>query len=858
MIRFAVNSFFSRKLRAALTAFAIVLGVAMICGSFVLTDSMSKAFGAIYTQIYKNTDAVITGRSAISSSSQNAPPFSESLLEKVRALPDVKAAIGGVGGAAHIIGRDGKAISHGGAPNIGFSVDKSLPELSSISFVDGTWPGAGEVVLDKRTASSEHFKVGDTVDVQGEGAVEHLRLSGIFLFGGSTNIGGATLAGFDLKTAQRLFQKLDPPQLDQIRVEAKPGVEPDRLVAQIREMLARDRIKAVQVRTGQGQASKETSDTNDALSFLQDFLLAFGGIALFVGAFVIANSLSITVAQRTRELATLRTLGASRRQVLRSVLFEALLLGVIASLVGLGIGVALAKGLSALFDAFGITLPRAGLPLETRTIVVSLVVGIVVTVLASLRPAIRSTRVPPIAAVREGATLPPGRFHRFRGVGAAALAALGFLALAYGLFKGGLGTAQILIWMGIGVVLVFVGVALFSSRLVRPLAAVLGWGGVRIGGSPGLLARENAQRNPQRTASTAAALMIGLALVTVVAMLAQGIRVNFRDAVDKIFITDYAIEAQNNFDPLPVSVEQAIAKTPGVKAVSGVRAGDARFEGENRQLTAVSPGASQVFSLDWEKGAGSPRTLDTLGADGAFISRAFSKDHHLPLGSTVRIVTPGGRKVPFRIVGIFKPPPGGSPFGSLTISSQRFDRLYPASQHQNIYTFVTMKGDVTAANTRALERTLDAFPNAKVADKDQFISDQISGLNTILNVLYVLLALSIVISLFGIVNTLVLSVFERTRELGMLRAIGMTRWQVRSMIGFESVITALIGAVIGIALGIALASLLAARIDFVAFAVPVGSLLVFAVASIVVGILAAIFPARRAARLNVLEALQYE
>jgi putative ABC transport system permease protein len=849
VIRFAFHSFFSRKLRAALTAIAIVLGVAMICGSFVLTDSMSKAFGAIYTQIYKNTDAVVSGKSAISSSSQNAPPFAESLLGEVRGLPEVKAAIGGVASSqAHIIGRNGKAISHGGAPNLGFSVDKNLPELSSITFVDGTWPGPNEVVVDKTTAGDQHFKVGEVIGVQAEGPVRHMRLSGIFKFGGSTNIGGATLSGFDLPTAQALFDKRG--QLDQIRVEAKPGVSPAQLVAAIRPHLP----PATQVRTGQGQAAKETSDTNSSLSFLQDFLLAFGGIALFVGAFVIANSLSITVAQRTRELATLRTLGASRRQVLRSVLLEALILGVIASLVGLGIGVVLAQGLSSLFDSLGFTLPRAGLPLETRTIVVSLLVGILVTVLASLRPAIRSTRVPPIAAVREGATLPPGRFHRWRGWGAGATAVIGFALLAFGLFKSGLNTQQILLSMGFGIVLVFIGVALFSSRFVRPLAAGLGWPGVKVGGSPGRLARDNSRRNPGRTASTAAALMIGLALVTLVAMLAQGIRVNFRDAVNKIFITDYAVEAQNNFDPLPVSVEDAIRKTPGVIAVAGVRAGDARFKGDNRPVTAVAPGASKVFSLNWEYG--SAKTMDTLGENGAFISHAFAKDHNLQGGSQVDIQTPRGDFHSFRIAGIFKPPPGGSPFGSLTISDKTFDSLY--TQPENIYTFVTMKGGVTAANTAALNKTLEAFPNAKAADRNQFINDQISGLNTILNVLYVLLALSIVISLFGIVNTLVLSVFERTRELGMLRAIGMTRWQVRAMISFESVITALIGAVIGIVLGIVLAGLLAARLDFVAFSIPVSSIVLFAVAAIVVGLLAAIFPARRAARLNVLEALQYE
>jgi putative ABC transport system permease protein len=851
VIRFAVHSFFSRKLRAVLTALAIVLGVAMICGSFVLTDSMSKAFGAIYSTIYKNTDAVITGKSAISTSSETAPPFRGTLLPQVKQLPGVKEAIGGVAGSAHLIGKDGKAISNGGAPNIGFSVDRNAPELSSITFASGTWPRPNEVVVDTRTAGDEDWKVGDTIGVQAEGPVRKMRLAGIFLFGGSTNIGGATLAGFELGTAQSLFDKVG--LLDQIRVQAKPGVSPAELIGQIRPIL---NPLNEQVRSGQGQAKKETDDTNANLSFLQDFLLAFGGIALFVGAFVIANSLSITIAQRTREFATLRTLGATRRQVLRSVLFESLLLGIFASLVGLGLGVALAKGLSSLFDAFGITLPRAGLPLETRTIVVSLLVGILVTILASLRPAIRSTRVPPIAAVREGATLPEGRFHRFRGIGAALLAILGFAALAYGLFRDNLGTTQILLWMGIGIVLVFIGVALFSSRLVRPLAAVIGWPGAQGGGSPGRLARDNARRNPQRTASTAAALMIGLALVTVVAMLAQGIRVNFRDAVEQIFITDYAVEAQNNFDPLPVSIETAARATPGSVAVSGVREGEAKILGENRSLTAVQPGASKVFRLNWDQG--SQATLDNLGGDGAFISHAFSKDHHVNKGSQITIETPQGDIVTFEVKGVFKPPPGGSPFGSLTISGSKFDHLFPKSQRQNIYTFVTMKGGVTPANTAALERSLEPYPNAKVADRDQFIDDQISGLNTILNVLYVLLALSIIVSLFGIVNTLVLSVFERTRELGMLRAIGMTRWQVRWLISWESVITALIGAAIGIALGIILAALLAARLDFVAFAVPVTSLIIFAVAAIVVGLFAAILPARRASRLNVLEALQYE
>ncbi len=851
MIRFAVRSFFSRKLRAFLTALAIVLGVAMICGTYVLTDSMQNAFGAIFTTVYKNTDAVVQGKSAISSNSDSAPPFPQSYLAKVRALPDVNAAIGGVASqTAHLIGKNGKTIAFGGAPNLGFSVDPSLPELNSLDLVSGTWPGPNEVVIDKHVASSKGLEVGEPIGVQAAGPVERLRISGIVTLGGSASIGGATLAGFDLETAQRLFAKEG--QLDQIRVDGKPNVSSEKLVSEIRDIPGLTRIATV--RTGQGQAEEDTSQTNDGLSFLQDFLLAFGGIALFVGAFVIANSLSITIAQRTRELATLRTLGASRRQVLRSVLFEALMLGVIASAIGLGLGVALAQGLAALFDALGITLPRAGLPLETRTILVSLLVGIFVTLVASLRPALRSTRVPPIAAAREGAVLPEGRFARYRGIGAAVTTLLGFAALAYGLFGSGLSTTAILSWMGLGVLLVFIGVALLSARFVRPLAWALGWPAAKIGGSAGQLARENARRNPQRTASTAAALMIGLTLVTVVAMLASAIRTSFEGSVKDIFIADYAVEAQNNYDPLPVSVERTVKRAVPRATVTGVRAGRARILGSNRDLTAVQPTSSKQLELDWKEG--SQATLDTLGRDGAFISNAFAKDHHLSVGSTIQIVTPQNETPTFTIKGIFDPPAGGSPFGSLTISSARFDELY--SQPENLYTFVSVPGGATSASTARLDRALQPFPNAKVADRDQFVTDQLSGIDNILNILYLLLALSVVISLFGIVNVLVLSVFERTREIGMVRAIGMTRRQVRRMIRHESVVTALIGAVIGILLGIVLATLLIVRVDFLVFSLPIVSLIVFAVAAVLVGIIAAIFPARRAARLNVLQALQYE
>ncbi|MGZ4256204.1 MAG: ABC transporter permease [Gaiellaceae bacterium] len=851
MIVVALRGLAGRKLRAALTAVAIVLGVATVAGTYILTDSISHAFDSIFTGIYQGTDAAITGRSAITSSTSGntlVPSFDQSLLVKVRRLPDVAAAIGGVGGEAQLIGSNGKVISFGGAPNLGFSVDPSQPRFNTLTLVDGNWPGANEVVVDRSTAKKKHIAVGSRLRVEAQGSALPFRVSGLVNFGAAASIGGATLAGFDLPTAQRLFREQG--KLDQIRVASKPGVSEAALLQQIRSILP----PQTQVRSGSEQATSDASDTKTFLSFLQKFLLAFGGIALFVGAFVIANSISITIAQRTREFATLRTIGASRRQVLASVLVESTVMGVLASVAGLALGFGLAKGLFALFNALGFTLPNSGLLLQSRTVIVSLLVGILVTILASLRPALRATRVPPIAAVREGAELPPGRFAPYRAFGSGALAVLGFAALLYGLFGPGLSTTAILVFMGAGAVLIFFGVGLFAANLVVPLAQVLGAPGARFGGAPGLLARENAQRSPQRTGSSAAALMIGLALVTLVAMLAQGIRSTFFDAVDALWNTDYAVTAQNNFSPIPISDEAPLRHVAGVRDVVGVRAGDARILGARHSLSAVDPGASRVFNVSWTQG--SQAVLESLGTTKAFLDKSFADKHHLSVGSTVRVLVPDGRRPSFRVSGIFNPPTGGSPFGPVTIGSAAFDRLY--TQPTNLFVFVNMAGGVTAANTQRLERALADFPNAKVQDQATFKSNQAAGLNKILNVLYVLLALSVIVSLFGIVNTLVLTVFERTRELGMLRAVGMTRSQVRRMIRYESVITALIGAILGLSLGIVLAVLLIARVKEINVAWPVGSLISFAVLAVIVGLLAAIFPARRAARLNVLQALQYE
>ncbi|HTU85441.1 MAG TPA: FtsX-like permease family protein [Solirubrobacteraceae bacterium] len=853
MTRVALRGLLGRKLRAALTAFAIVIGVAMVSGTFVLTDTIKSAFTTVFTTVYKNSDAVITGKSAISSSnngnSPTTPSLPASLLTRVQALPSVALASGGISDTAQLVGRNGKVISSGGAPGLAYSYSPAGLHFNPLTLTSGRFPAAAdEIDIDASTASKHDYKVGDEIGVVARGPVQRYRIVGTVQIGGVSSLGGATIAIFTLSEAQRIFNKVG--QYDSISVAAKNGYSPQQVVNQIKPLLG----PSAQVKTGQQEAQQATKDTSGFLDIFQDFLLAFGGIALFVGSFVIANTLSITIAQRTRELATLRTLGATRRQVLRSVLIEAFVIGTLASIIGLFLGLLLAKGLNSLLVSFGINLPSTSTVFKTRTIIVALAVGIVITMLAALRPALRATRVAPIAAAREGALLPPSRWAKYgtQAAGATIVAAIALMLV--GLLASGLSTGLRLIAVGLGAVSLFIGVAMLAPLLVPPLVRVLGWPASRIGGSAGKLAQGNSARNPARTASTASALMIGLALVTLVGVLAAGLRTGFKTNVNKAFIADYAITATNNFSPIGLASEQAATHVSGVTSVVGIRAGDGKAFGSTINVTGVPPNAAQAIKVDWTHG--SQQVVAQLGSSGAFVDKAYAKAQHLQVGSPLSVETPTGKFLNLKLIGITNPPQGASPYGDVSISQALFDRVY--QNPQNLYSFVNIQGGVTAANTNALNSALAGFPDAKVQTKSQFINNQLSGLTTLLNLLYVLLSLSIVVSLFGIVNTLVLTVFERTRELGMLRAVGMSRRQVRRMIRHESVITALLGAAFGIPLGILLALLVGAAINFGTFTVPVGTLIVFIIAAVIAGLIAAIWPARRAGKLNVLQALQYE
>ena len=831
MLRATLRSLLARKLRLLLSAMAVVLGVSFVSGALVLTDTLGRVFDDLFVSTSAKTDVEVRGQALFEGQSGTARqlvPSSE--LERIRALPGVAAATGDVSGYAQVVGKDGKAYGSNGPPTFGQNYDAE-PLTSSYTLRRGAAPGSPtEVAIDARTAEQTGYDLGDQIPVLLPEGQQSFTLSGVFGFGENDNIGGASISAFEQTTAEQLFSP--PGELLSVRVAADEGVSE----AELRDTVAAGLPAGLEALTGTDSAQAQSDEVKGFFGFFQTFLLVFAGIALFVGAFLIFNTFSILVAQRQRELALLRALGASRRQVTVSVVAESVLVGLIASTLGLGLGVVVALGLQQLINAFGGSLPGGSLVLAPRTVVVSLLTGLVVTVVAALLPARRAAAVPPVAAMRDAAT--PERSLRRGTIVGAVLLSLGAVLL-------GVGLQGEIVLVGVGALVCFLGVAALSPLLSRPVARLVGAPFAR--GVPGRLGRLNAMRNPGRTASTAAALMIGLALVTAVGVLGASAKASVEQIVRGAVGADVVVQS-SGFQGFPTAVADVLAQTDGVEAVDRLRVDSAQLGDRTVAVTAADPGAIgrgiRLTPVDGEL-ALSPGVL--------LLSQGEAEASALAVGDTVDVLLARGTEQSLTVGGIYEDNQLVGPvLLDLTLSSGF------TAPTDFVLLLSAADGTDTASLVAASTAATAEFPSVEVLDQAAFIADAASTIDVVISIINVLLALSVLIAVLGIVNTLALAVLERTRELGLLRAVGLGRRQVRRMVTVEAVIVAVFGALLGIAVGsvfgVALQRALSDQ-GITELRFPVSRLVLFVAVAALAGVVAALIPARRAARLDVLKAI---
>ncbi|MGS0687913.1 ABC transporter permease [Nakamurella sp. GG22] len=833
-----------------MSAFAIVLGVAFVAGTFVFTDTLGSSF----TDLFRQTAPDVTVRPAQAAAASSGG-FTGSdtrtvpadVIPELEDLPGVDRVDGNVTDqGTYIIGIDGKVVgTGGGAPGIGgnYTDTPSADGTAVITITQGAAPsGPGELVIDDKSAASSGYQIGDTVRLVTTGAEPSVtgKLVGTVRFGESGNLIGATLALFDTRTAQELY-------LGGADVFNDVAVTGD---GSIDNVALRDEVAAVLQPEFEAVDSEQIATENQdqlqqGLSFITTFLLVFAAVALVVGTFLILNTFSIIVAQRTRELALFRALGASKAQVTRSVLLEALVVGLVGATVGLALGFALAAGLKALFGAIGLDLGEAGLVFEPRTAIAAYAVGVIVTLLAAYLPARKAAKVPPVAAMRDDVSIPESSLHR-RLLGGVALTVLGAGLMVWALaFDGGLQP------LGGGVLAVFIGVALLSPVIGKPIVTAIAGGYPRLFGTVGLLARENARRNPRRTAATASALMIGLALVTTMAILGQSTKSSVDELVDSGLKADYVVSNAIQA-PFSAAVAPEVAEVDGVAAAVPFRFSAVELKGEQVFVSSFdAPAMSEMVAIDLQSGS-----LET-GADGMLVTSDRAATEGWSVGDTVTVDFPAGPAA-LKVSGII----AASQFigADLVLPPAALEKGGIAPVDSIVY--VKRAGDADAAATLAgINAVLADLPTVSVKDQDQFAEQQRAPVDQLLGIIYALLGLAVIIAVLGIVNTLALSVIERTREVGLLRAVGMSRRQLRSMIRLESVAISVLGAVLGILLGLIFGISLQQAISdqgITVLNVPVVQLLIFVVLAGIVGVLAAVWPARRAARMDVLRAITAE
>jgi putative ABC transport system permease protein len=851
MWRITLGGVVAHRLRYFLTALAVLLGVAFISGTFVLTDTMNNAFNGLYTQIYQGTAAVVRATQPFNpgaSFTTERQLIDASVASTVAKVPGVRAVALDTEGYAQLVGKNGKPIGTvgNGAPTLGFAWT-DVTQLNPLRLLPGGQPprGPGQVVIDKHSADTGGFAVGDKVRVLTKSAPATYTITGIVTFGSANNLLGATITGFDQATADRVLGV--PGKTNAINVEAAPGVSADTLVTRIQGAI---RTPGIEVVSGVSVTAEGEQTVHQALQFIGDFLLAFGFIALFVGAFVIFNTFAMVVAQRQRELALLRAVGASRRQVLATVLGESAVIGLLASAVGVLAGLGLAVLLRAGLAALGVSLPGNGLVVSPRTVLFGLVAGTLVTTVSAIVPARRAATIPPVAALQDAAAEPRQPSFR-RSAPRLIAAALGVVILCVGLF-GHTGNSVPLV--GIGAAAVFIGVAVLSPFVVHPVCRLLGAPLAR--STSGTLGERSAMRNPSRTSATAAALMVGVALVSMTTIMASSLKASADSTLNSALRADFVVASgtqPGGSSGLSPNLERSLAALPQVSTVAGARSGVVKVFGNVTPVIAADPAkAAQLFNVGVTQG-----NLATMAPTGIGVSTQVASSQHLHLGSTVAVTYPTTGTKDYTVQVIY------------SVRDIAGDYVLPLAAGQanfasalDVAIFVKLAPGVTTTAARpAMDRVLAAYPNATLQDQAQYKASYTKQVNTLLELVYGLLALSVLIALIGIANTLALSIYERTRELGLLRAVGMTRGQLRAAVRAEALVISMFGALEGLLLGAlfgwaivaAMRSSGASQLVF-----PVPQLLLVAVIAALAGLVAAVAPSGRAARLNILQAVTTE
>lgn len=837
MFRTALNGLRANKLRFTLTALSVVLGVAFVAGSFVFTDTINARFENLFSDVYAGVDASV--RPDQDAFGAEDPYLDESLLTEVTSVEGVETAAGAVAGFAQLIDAEGVPIGGQGPPTLGFSwVEEPQLNILRIDESNGRAPEAGEIAIDIATAEANGLAVGDDVVVATINGAEEFTIVGLANFGTEDNLAGATITAFELREAQRLFDMEG--KLSTIDVIATDGLTQEELVA----ALATATPERVEVVTGDQQTQEEIDDFTEGLGFLNTALLAFAGIAVFVGAFVIQNTFRITVAQRVREVALLRAVGATGAQVTRMVLIEAAVLAVVASAIGILAGIGVAELIKGGMDLLGLGVPDGPLTVMPRTVIVATSVGVIVTMVSAVIPARRAASIPPVAAMSEAGARTTRKSLRTRTIVGAGLTIVGAVLMTAGLLvENGASIALV----SVGAIGLFLGTSVLAPLLASPVARLLS---APLRGITGKLARENTIRQPRRTASTASALMIGVALVAFVSIFAATIKSSVSENIGDAFPADLSFTSTNvTVGVSPTAVDQ-LKDVEVFDAVSAVSAGRFLIDGQELNVAGVD---SDTISSVYDVGASTE--LSALD-DGMMVAEATLTENGWSVGDMITVEYEATGEVQTQIVGTFE----DQNFGNYLISEQTF--IDNIGDDSITIAFASLADGVALDDGKATaEAALDRFPNVAVDTKAEFIADAETQIDQLVALFSGLLGLALVIALLGIANTLALSIVERTREIGLLRAVGMGRGQVRSMIRWEAIVIALFGALLGVLIGSAIGfGVVTSLADdgLGSFTLPGGQLAVWLVAAALAGVLASIGPARKAAKLDVLKAISYE